>query len=229
MKFDLKEQLKEIRTNKLKTKEAILKLYSNNISEIQIIEFLELGLMGENPKLLQHKSASAIYDQTIEQFLFNKINKYKLILDYKIFYYKENENIFLITIEPKKFEGIFIEYINKNIINLDYFDLNNKLESKAPNTAGIYYSIKQRLFKYFKENNLLGKIFILREVENFKMPFGTEFIREITTNTLNHLIFQTSNEIEYNNYLKNNFKEYFNLKSQYEKKKNDLNSYFKIN
>jgi hypothetical protein len=203
-----KEQLKKIIPEDKKISDKIIDLYLNNFNSNEIIEFLELGILDKNKKQLTHKQASAVYDQSLENYFFSKIKNKKGGKYYQIYDYIENDNRFIIILKPsKEIRGVFVEFLNEKITAYDYFDTENKIKDNKPNTAAIYYSIKNKIFEYLVKNNL-GKfqIEIIREVTNFTKPFGTNFIRNLIPKVLKNKIFETTNKKDFEKYFQINYK-----------------------
>lgn len=164
----------------IKSREAIIELYEKGVNEHQIINLLALGSFGIeiNKKLVPTKWAISAYDQIIEKYLFDKIRNYKLIDDYRVFYYENKGNFFLVILFPHFLMGEMQEVMPNKWNGSDFFNNFNKLDKEKPSISGAYWANKVAIFEYLNKIKRQASFLSIRIIDGYDLPLGVVFVRE---------------------------------------------------
>lgn len=226
------KQIEKYSTNDIKSKEAVIRLYEKGINESQIINLLTLGNFGVeiNKKIVPTRWAITAYDKTIENHLYNKILKYKLIENYELYFQKDKGNSFLIILFPDTYSAENYEFMT-NWQASDYVGINNKLKKIEPDTAGGLFATKLAINEHLNKRKKQAQYICLRYIDNYEVPLGVVFVRETIREAMKNKKFITSNFIELKSFLNQNynlFNEYFLSSQTLKEKKNQkkLNDFY---
>ena len=194
----------------IKSQEAILMLNNSGVNEHQIINLFSLGTFGiaSNQKKVPSRWAISAYDKIIENNLFLKIQNYKLIENFELYYYGDKGNYFLIILFPNYIIGEIIETW-ENIVEKDFFNYKNKLNKKEPETAGGYYATKLGIFENLNLIKRQASFISIRIIKDYEIPLGVVFVRECVRLAMKNKIFKSSNFEEVKEYIYINFKDFY--------------------
>lgn len=214
-------KIEKFTANDIKAREAIISLYEKGVSEHQIINLLALGSFGIeiNRKLVPTKWAISAYDQTIDNYLHKKIQKYSLINQYEIYQDRDKGNDFIIILLPDTFSAEIVETWDisgfdqseatgkwktdkKMIIEQDYVGNNNKLGYTEPNCSGGYWATKSPINRFLDQRKKQASYISIRFIDNYEIPLGVVFVRECARKALKNCIFKSSSQKEVEDFLK---------------------------
>jgi hypothetical protein len=226
------KQIEKYSTDDTKSKEAIISLYEKGINESQIINLLTLGNFGVNinKKIVPTRWAITAYDKTIENHLYTKILKYKLIKNYELYFQKDKGNSFLIILLPDTYSVENYEFM-VNWEASDYVGITNKLKKSEPSTAGGLFATKLAINEHLNKRKKQAQYICLRFIDNYEVPLGVVFVRETIREAMKNKKFSTSNFIELKEFIKKNynlFNDYFLSSQILKEKKNQkkINDYY---
>lgn len=205
------KQIEKFTQNDIKSENAVISLYNRKINEHQIINLFSLGSFGIdiNKKLVPTKWAISAYDQIIEKYLYKKIINYKLIENFEIFYHNDKGNSFLIIQIPNEFSCEIIEKFDNNI-ERDYVRFDNKLKKDEPETAGGFFATKLAIFEQLEKRKRQASFISIRIIEGYDIPLGVVFVRESVRQAMKNRIFESSNILQLEQYLKLKFDKHYN-------------------
>ncbi len=216
-------KIEKFTQNDIKAREAIISLYEKGVSEHQIINLLALGSFGIeiNRKLVPTKWAISAYDQTIDNYLYKKIQNYSAINQYEIYQDTDKGNDFIIILLPDTYSAEIVETwdlnatevlsdkdrqetINHNniIIEQDYVGHNNKLGYPEPQCAGGYWATKSPINRFLDKRKKQASYISIRFIDNYEIPLGVVFVRECARKALENCIFKSSSQREVEDFLK---------------------------
>ncbi len=204
--ISISKDIEKLTTSDIKSKKAIIELYLRGINENQIINLISLGSFGIsfNKKLVPTKWANSLYDKTIENYLFAELKKFRLIKNYELYYHREKGNYFLIILIPEFISGNLIEIMD-NWSGSDYFNNENRLDSKEPRISGAYYASKLSIFESLFRRKKQASIIMIRNIINYEIPLGVIFVRETIRETLKKKPILFSNIKDLEKFIKENF------------------------
>ncbi|MFP4402364.1 MAG: hypothetical protein ACLFPL_03975 [Candidatus Nanoarchaeia archaeon] len=215
--ISISTHIEKYNNGEVRAKEAILNLYYKGFNDNQIRSLLSLGSFGkENNKILvPTKWAISACDSIIEQDLYSKIINYNISNSYELYYYEDKGNAFLICLFPNQFcaeviETWFSSSTKKLVIERDFVNFSNKLQTKEPECAGGYWATKLAILEHLYKHKKQSAFLSIRLINNYEIPLGVIFVRESVREAMKAKpILQTQSQEEYMSYIQTHFQNHF--------------------
>ena len=178
---------KVVYSNDIKSKEAILELYTKEFSISHLIKLLSAGLLGieKNRKLVPTKWSITAVDTLISKELMKNIREYKWIDKIQVFYDTYLENHYEIILLPSEWS---FEVIESKLPGTDEsyfwrdFEFYSERKSYADDVTGAYYANRLASCEYLEKIKKQASVIILREIGNYWAPLGVGILREVSRN-----------------------------------------------
>lgn len=169
----------------LKSTQAIIELYRNNIEVSQIQKIFSLGMLGikKNRKLVPTRWSISAVDDIISSSLTKEIRNYDTIDCFEVFKYNHFSNQYSILLIPHdvwNFEMIEAWYDNEKkqfVLESDYEDATGL--NHYPKIAGAYFAARFAVTEYLSRKKKKAAVMIFREIHpTYIVPLGVWQIRE---------------------------------------------------
>ena len=191
----------------LRAGEAVLMLYNAGIEVSRITKAFSIGAFGiaKHRKLVPTRWSITAIDDTISKKLVDEIKEFNSINEYRVYEFKNLDNIFVILMLPTKWKYELIEawYPNtiwnmrgRSVAIYSSHEFYNG-RSEYAEIGGCYYAAKLAVAEYLKKEKRQAGVVIMREAyPGYIMPVGVWNVRESVRAALKHepVKFRTLNE-----------------------------------
>ncbi|WNY26747.1 Nre family DNA repair protein [Methanolapillus ohkumae] len=184
------------------SKDAILELYSDNVSSEQITRLMSIGLLGRDRRLVPTRWSITAVDDVSGKDLIARIKDYPHIREITLLSGEIFGNRFEILLLPGSFSFELLEiWMSHSVwngaetyIGQDHEDFYGKKEYS--NLTGGYYAARLPVLEYLESIKRQAFIFAIREInQNYWAPLGVWVVREAARVALqNKKIFETKEE-----------------------------------
>ena len=195
----INRHLDKILNDELKVSESMKILYENNFDEYSLSKILSVGILGlkKDRRLVPTRWSITASDDIIGKQILKKVQEYKWLEDYELFYEEFMGNQYLILMFP-------------NVWSFELFELyfpgsswNPSAEIKAStdfegfegrtkyafNTAGGYYATRLPILKYLDSIKRQASVVVIRiETPSYWASLGVWVVRESVKKALNKKI-----------------------------------------
>ena len=173
----------------LKSKEAVLRLYSHDIPVSQIQKSFSVGLfgIGRNRKFVPTRWSITAVDDTIANMLLENTKQYPFISEYRVYESSSLDNHFAIVMLPREWCFEMIEAWHPQTIwntteqemtMISSHEFYNGRKTYAE-IGGSYYSAKLAVNEQLNRERRQAGVVIFREIRSgYIMPVGVWNIRE---------------------------------------------------
>lgn len=174
----------------LKAKEAIIKLYENDLPLSYIQKTLSIGALGtkKNRRLVPTRWSITTVDDIISKYLISKIKYYESIDKIYLFILNIHLNSFIGLLLPREWSYEWGEAwfpgstwnpfpYGKIMIETDWESINGRRDYAS--TGGCYYAARLAAVEYLFGLKRQASVVIWREIyPGFNLPIGVWFVRE---------------------------------------------------
>lgn len=173
----------------LKASKAIIDLFSQGISVTRIQRAFSMGMfgLGKKRKLVPTRWSITAIDNNISATYLENIKQFETIDEYRVYKYKNLDNIFIIILSPEnwKYECIeawfpgttWNEKGNSPEIMGDYESYKGR--KTYASIGGCYYSARLALAEKLMDEKKQGSALVLREIHpGYILPVGVWNVRE---------------------------------------------------
>jgi hypothetical protein len=171
----------------MKAREAILWLYEHGTFVSSIQKAFSAGLFGLQPKMVPTRWSITAVDDTIGKKLVEEIKSYSWLNEYRIYYTKSLDNLWVIFMYPSSWQYELIEAwypnttwnpLGKKIVlfgDHEYYDG----RSDYATIGGCYYAARLAVAEKLKAERRQAGVVVLREIHpGYIMPVGVWNVRE---------------------------------------------------
>ncbi|MCX8175725.1 MAG: Nre family DNA repair protein [Candidatus Bathyarchaeota archaeon] len=173
----------------LKAEEAVLKLYSEGVPVSRIQHLLSLGMLGvfKDRVLVPTRWSITAVDSTISLNLIEEIKHYESIGEYRLYFFKNLDNLFIIILIPGKWSFEWIEaWFPGTVWNASGLkpeimgDFEGFKGRKSYATVGgCYYAARLAVAEALKHEKKQASALLLREIySGYTIPVGVWNVRE---------------------------------------------------
>jgi hypothetical protein len=179
----------------LKSAQAVLDLYANGVIVTKIQKAFSIGAFGikKNRRLVPTRWSITAVDDIISKNLVDRVKRYPLINEFRIYESTYLDNIFQILMIPSawSYESMEAWYPgtvwNQNgentVIFSDFENYNGK--SKYAKIGGCYYSARLAVCEQLVKEKRQATVIVLREIHpGYIMPIGVWQVRENVRNAM---------------------------------------------
>ena len=172
-----------------KASDALNELYDHDYNEYYLTKILSAGTLGRKTdrKFVPTKWSITAVDDTLGKNLIEKVKKYEVIEEPKVFYDGLHGNYIYTILLPNQFSFEFFEIHLPNsvwnksenpVIASDYESYFGR-KKYADNTTGGYYAARYPLLEYLDKNEIQATALVLRFVnDEYWAPLGVWVVRE---------------------------------------------------
>ncbi|MCW3997501.1 MAG: Nre family DNA repair protein [Candidatus Bathyarchaeota archaeon] len=179
----------------LKSAQAVLDLYSNGVNVTKIQKAFSVGAFGikKNRRLVPTRWSITAVDDIISKNLVDRVKRYPIINEFRIYESTYLDNIFQILMLPSawSYESMEAWYPGtvwnqngeKTVIFSDYENYNGR--SKYAKIGGCYYSARLAVCEQLIKEKRQATAIVLREIHpGYIMPIGVWQVRENVRNAM---------------------------------------------
>lgn len=173
--------------DEMKAREAILWLYEHGTFVSSIQKAFSAGLFGLQPKMVPTRWSITAVDDTIGKKLVEEIKSYPWLNEYRIYYTRSLDNLWVIFMYPSSWQYELIEAwypnttwnpLGKKIVlfgDHEYYDG----RSEYATIGGCYYAARLAVAEKLKAERRQAGVVVLREIHpGYIMPVGVWNVRE---------------------------------------------------
>lgn len=173
----------------LKAEEAVLRLYSEGIPVSRIQHLLSLGMLGifKDRVLVPTRWSITAVDSIISLNLINEIKHYESIDEYRLYFFKNLDNLFVVALIPGKWSFEWIEaWFPGTVWNVsglkpeimgDFEGFKGRKSYAV--VGGCYYAARLAVAEALKHEKKQASALLLREIYNgYTIPVGVWNVRE---------------------------------------------------
>lgn len=164
----------------LKAKDAIIKLYQNDVSITHIQKCLSLGMLGIKRKIVPTKWSITATDDVISDTLVKEILNNPVLDEYRVFSFSHLGNLFSIVLFPHRWIFEMTEaWFSNGVLGFgsDFEDARGI--DHPPKIAGAYFAAKLAIAEYLSKNQIQSGVLVLREIRpEYAVPVGVWQVRE---------------------------------------------------
>ena len=183
----------------LKSKDALIYLYTNDVDENTLSKILSVAAIGigKNRKLVPTRWSITATDTTFANHLIEQIKDFQMA-DYAVYTGDYLGNYYVILMFPDVYSyELFEVYLAKNIspIDISYstdYEPNQGRTTYAENCAGGFYSVRLAIAEHLNKTRRQAAILALRFItDEYNIPLGVWVTREASRKAMNskHLTF----------------------------------------
>ena len=181
------KRIEKLYYDELKAKDAILMLYNQKVFVSQIQKAFSAGIFGIEKKFVPTRWSITAVDSMIGNSLINEIKSYPLINEYRVYYTKSLDNLWVIIMYPSSWQYELIEawYPNttwnpmgKKIVLFGDYEFYKGRKSYA-SIGGCYYAARLATAEHLRRQRRQAGVVVLREIHpGYIMPVGVWNVRE---------------------------------------------------
>ena len=173
----------------LKANEAILKLYQSKVPVSKIQLSLSLGILGKlkTRKIVPTRWSITAVDNAISLNLINEIKHYDTISEYRVYIFKNLDNLFVAIFMPGSWSFEWIEaWFPGTVWNLngktpelmgDFEDFYGR--KTYADVGGCYYAARLAVSEALKTEHKQATVLVFREIySGYTLPIGVWNVRE---------------------------------------------------
>ena len=181
----------------LKAQEAILELYESGVLVSQIQRAFSLGMFGVGPnrRLVPTRWSITAVDSTLSLRLVNEIKQYDTIDEYRVYTFRNLDNIFVALLMPETWKFEWIEawfpgttwnpsdQSGSAVLLGDYEDYWGRRTYAS--VGGCYYSCRLAVSEALRNERRQASALVLREIHpGYIVPVGVWNVRESVRSAL---------------------------------------------
>lgn len=174
----------------LKSRDAIIELYKKGLRISTIQKVLSAGMLGirRSRKLVPTRWSITAVDSLISKYLIDRAkDRWKPVGEYRVYYWKNLDNIYVSIITPEKW---CFEWIEAWFPSTTWNPRGKKVEIMAdhedyegrttyPDIGGCYFSTRLAVGELFEREKIQGGVLVMREIHpGFMLPLGVWNVRE---------------------------------------------------
>lgn len=173
--------------DEVKAKEAVLMLYKNNVFVSNIQKAFSAGVFGIDKKFVPTRWSITAVDTMIGNELLKKVKSYPWINEYRIYYTKSLDNLWVIIMYPSSWEYELIEAwypnttwnpLGKKVVLFGDYEFFKGRNSYA-SIGGCYYAARLASAERLSRQHRQAGVVVLREIHpGYIMPVGVWNVRE---------------------------------------------------
>jgi len=180
-------RIEKVAYDEMKAREAILWLYEHGTFVSSIQKAFSAGLFGLQPKMVPTRWSITAVDDTIGKKLVEEIKSYPWLNEYRIYYTRSLDNLWVIFMYPSSWQYELIEAwypnttwnpLGKKIVlfgDHEYYDG----RSEYATIGGCYYAARLAVAEKLKAERRQAGVVVLREIHpGYIMPVGVWNVRE---------------------------------------------------
>ena len=168
----------------LKAADAVKELYERGAAISAIQRAFSVGAFGieKNRKLVPTRWSITAVDDTVGEYLLDKVREYPTIEDYRVYEYEHMRNKFVILFIPQRWsyesmEAFFPSIIGEKLeIFSDWEGYKKKKEYAL--IGGCFYACKVPVVRLLENEKRQATVIILREAYSGYIPLGVWLTRE---------------------------------------------------
>jgi len=173
--------------DEVKAKDAILMLYNQNVFVSHIQKAFSAGIFGIEKRFVPTRWSITAVDSTIGNALVEEIKRYEQINEYRVYYTKSLDNLWVVIMYPSSWEYELIEawYPNttwnpmgKKIVVFGDHEFYKGRKTYA-RIGGCYYAARLAAAEHLRRIRRQAGVVVLREIHpGYIMPVGVWNVRE---------------------------------------------------
>ena len=180
-------RIEKVAYDEMKAREAILWLYEHGTFVSSIQKAFSAGLFGLQPKMVPTRWSITAVDDAIGKKLVEEIKSYPWLNEYRIYYTRSLDNLWVIFMYPSSWQYELIEALypnttwnplGKKIVlfgDHEYYDG----RSEYATIGGCYYAARLAVAEKLKAERRQAGVVVLREIHpGYIMPVGVWNVRE---------------------------------------------------
>jgi len=180
-------RIEKVAYDEMKAREAILWLYERGTYVSAIQKAFSAGLFGVQPKMVPTRWSITAIDDTIGKNLVEEIKGYPWLNEYRVYYTKSLDNLWVIFMYPSSWQYELIEAwypnttwnpLGKKIVlygDHEYY----KGRSDYATIGGCYYAARLAVAEKLNAEHRQAGVVVMREIHpGYIMPVGVWNVRE---------------------------------------------------
>ena len=180
-------RIEKVAYDEMKAREAILWLYQRGTYISAIQKAFSAGLFGVQPKMVPTRWSITAVDDTVGKNLVEEIKSYPWLNEYRVYYTKSLDNLWVIFMYPASWQYELIEAwypnttwnpLGKKIVLFGDYEYYNGRSDYA-SIGGCYYAARLAVAEKLKEERRQAGVVVMREIHpGYIMPVGVWNVRE---------------------------------------------------
>ncbi len=181
------KRIEKLYYDEIKANEAVLLLYENGIFVSSIQKAFSAGLFGIEKRFVPTRWSITAVDDIIGKKLVEEIKNYRWIDEYRVYYTKSLDNLWVIFFYPSSWQYELIEAwypnttwnpLGKKIVMYGDYELYDGRHEYA-SIGGCYYAARLAVAEKLKKEKRQAGAIVLREIHpGYIMPVGVWNVRE---------------------------------------------------